>query len=95
MFRPGIHRHCAVALALLVLFAGLAVFSPLHKHDPKSSGRCSLNNLEGFVTDGQILVLEIPKLTILGAHSILATFEGVRHRDADTIAARGPPQLSA
>ncbi|MBI2686232.1 MAG: hypothetical protein HYX27_07945 [Acidobacteria bacterium] len=39
-------RWLLVALAILIVFFSIALFSPLHRHTPGKAGGCSFNNLE-------------------------------------------------
>jgi hypothetical protein len=80
-------------LALVVAFAGIAVFSPLHKHDLKSPTKCSLNNLDAQQTDGPAAINTLPALTRLGrSQSEDAALQPDR-RSFALLSTRAPPQL--
>ena len=56
IFRP-VRVLLAIFLATLVCAAGIAVFSPLHKHH---RGQCSLHNLEGCQPDQVMVAVPVP-----------------------------------
>jgi hypothetical protein len=60
----------AWVVATLILFCGLAIFSPLHQHNLNHPGQCSLNHFDDVLICGAIVGL----ITLLMA---LATLERV------------------
>jgi len=88
-------RLLAVMTAVAVLFVGLAIFSPLHKHHLRNhSTKCSLNNLEGCITDEHTAGPELPQLAFVDEiphqHVESSVSKGTRSR----LPARSPPSFS-
>ncbi len=81
-------------LVLAVTFAGLAVFSPLHKHDQQSPTKCSLNNLDAQQTDGPVAVLTLPCLARVGVPDPLPALVLVVHEVAYQRPSRAPPVVA-
>ena len=54
-------RRVAILLSFLVLFFGIAIFSPLHKHTPGKANSCSFNGIENqMVSLAEAAVVVIP-----------------------------------
>jgi hypothetical protein len=59
----------AVLLAVLLLFFGVALFSPLHRHKLGKTNSCSFNNLEHqMVSLAEAAVVLAPVAHVLEAH---------------------------
>jgi hypothetical protein len=78
-------------MALVVAFAGIAVFSPLHKHDLKSPTKCSLNNLDAQQTDGPAAITSLPALSWLGSRLAEERIAQPDLRAAAILSTRAPP----
>jgi hypothetical protein len=84
----------AIFLSVLVLFFGVAIFSPLHKHTPGKANSCSFNHIENqMVSLAEAAVVIAPLVFLLEAaaeaevaSALYASF--LQARD------RAPPVLS-
>lgn len=66
----------AVLLAVLLLFFGVALFSPLHKHTLGKTTSCSFNNLEHqMVSLAEAAVVVAPLALLLEAGTPPVMFE--------------------
>lgn len=86
-------RWLTILLAIVVAAVGIAIFSPLHKHDRNSSTKCSLGNIDAQQTDGPLCLWEIPQPE---QTAILLVVAGPAGRAATTpqdVPARAPPSL--
>jgi len=85
---------CA-ALALLVCFFSVAVYTPLHVHKNGDPKQCSLNNVEYQVADSVAPTLDLPApssdFITLGA-AVAVAMPPAPHRQ---VSARGPPPPSS
>lgn len=84
----------AVLLAVLLLFFGVALFSPLHKHTLGKSNSCSFNNLEyQWVSLAEAAVVILPQVVWLDAvppTAILAACD----KQQIAVRDRSPPSFS-
>ena len=84
----------AVLLAVLVLFFGVALFSPLHKHTLGKQTNCSFNNIEHqMVSLAEAAVVVAPLLFLVEAGSppvVVDVFAGLVLSARD----RAPPSFS-
>ncbi len=83
-----------LALAVLVCFFSIAVYTPLHVHKNGDPKQCSLNNVEHQVADSVTPVLELPAPAddpVLIAIEIAAAEQPASPRDP---LSRGPPNSS-
>ena len=84
----------AVLLAVLVLFFGVALFSPLHKHTLGKSSSCSFNHLEHqWISLAEAAVVLVPFALLLEAAERLAPADPEFFATA-TVRDRAPPALS-
>ena len=84
----------AILLSLLLLFFGVALFSPLHKHTLGKTNSCSFNNLEHqMVSLAEAAVALAPLALLLEAGAGLPPASPFT-RDARIAPARAPPALS-
>lgn len=82
-----------LSMAILIAFAGIVIFTSLHKHDLRSPAKCSLNNLDAQQTDGPTVVAVPPAPVFIGVHRVEE--ESVRASEAAPLRlpARAPPTL--
>ena len=84
----------AVLLAVLVLFFGVALFSPLHKHTLGKSTSCSFNNLEHqWISLAEAAVVLVPLVLPLEPAAQLVPADPEFFATA-TARDRAPPALS-
>ena len=84
----------AVLLAVLLLFFGVALFSPLHKHTLGKTNSCSFNNLEHqmvSLAEAAVVVVPLAFLVEAGAPPLVFDdFAGLVVSARD----RAPPSFS-
>lgn len=83
-----------LALAALVCFFSIAVYTPLHVHKNGDPKQCSLNNVEHQVADSVTPVLELPAPAedpVVIAVEITASEQPACPREP---LSRGPPSFS-
>lgn len=81
-------------LAVLVLFFGVALFSPLHRHTLGKSTNCSFNNLEHqWISLAEAAVVVLPSAALLEAALSPAPISA-RYVAVATARDRAPPALS-
>lgn len=81
-------------LAVLLLFFGVAIFSPLHKHTLGKSTSCSFNNLEHqLVSPAEAAVVIAPLEFLLEAGALPAVLTPATGAAVPT-RGRAPPALS-
>ena len=84
----------AVLLAVLLLFFGVALFSPLHKHTLGKTNSCSFNNLEHqmvSLAEAAVVVVPLAFLVEAGAPPLACdVFAGLVLSARD----RAPPSFS-
>lgn len=84
------NKSLHIGMALLLCLAAIIIWSPLHKHQ---NGKCSLNNLESFVSGKVAAEVAVPLPA--GIHVLTSNLKPAR---AISIAlrdlpARAPPSL--
>jgi hypothetical protein len=84
---------CA-ALALLVCFFSVAVYTPLHVHKNGDPKQCSLNNVEHQVADSVVPTLDLPKPSPDVVASWVALAISIPSAPDRQVAARGPPPVT-
>lgn len=84
-------RLVPVLLTLLAVWAGLAIFSPLHKHDLSAPSHCTLNHLEAQQAEGAVIAMPEFSLVLLGAPEIAAPESREGFIPDPKVPARAPP----
>ncbi len=84
----------SIWLALLITWAAIVVFSPIHKHDLRSPAKCSLNHLDAQQAEGAVAVIVIQAPDYNGLHDIADGTEARSQAKIVALPARAPPAFS-
>lgn len=84
----------AILLSLLLLFFGVALFSPLHKHTLGKTNSCSFNNLEHQMVSLAEAAVVLSPLALLLEAGTEPPPSAPFTRDTRIAPARAPPALS-
>ena len=84
-------RWLTILLVIAIAVVGIAVFSPLHKHDRQSKTKCSLGNIDAQQCDGVLVFWELPQLQQSIAAIPVATHIGIATARPLELPARAPP----
>jgi hypothetical protein len=87
-------RWVSLALALVVLFLGIALFTPLHKHQRGKVTRCSLDGLESAFTQAAEEAVEIALLPVAVMLASDADPAVAGHTAVAALCSRAPPSFS-
>jgi hypothetical protein len=84
----------AVVLSVLILFFGVAIFSPLHQHSIGKSNSCSFNNLEHQMVSLAEAAISLSTLAFVLEHPVHEPAECPRVAVRSIAQDRAPPQFS-
>ena len=91
MLSPGQHRVLSASMALLMLFLGVALFTPLHKHQRGQTTRCSFDGLENAFTQAAEECVELQFSLALVEIRAEILVKGAQDRPAVLASTRAPP----
>ena len=86
-------RWLTILLAIAVAAVGIAIFSPLHKHERNSSTKCSLGNIDAQQSDGPLCLWEIPQPEQTAILFVVSRPTGQAATTPQDVPARAPPSL--